>query len=271
MNAVVEKGAGRMVEHPFYLPCDNEVEVFLAAHRQRLPVMLKGPTGCGKTRFVEHMASRLGLPLITVACHEDITATDLVGRYLLQGGDTVWADGPVTRAVRSGAICYLDEVVEARADSTVVIHPLADHRRELNLERLGERLVAPDSFMLVVSYNPGYQSVLKDLKQSTRQRMIGIEFDYPVAAVETSIVMTESGIDEPRARDLVKLAHAIRRLDKGTLPEVCSTRTLVSTARMMSEGLSARAAARVAMLQPLCDDAEILRGLREVVHTYLPE
>lgn len=271
MNAMFERPSALAAAHPYYLACQDEVEVFLAAHRQRLPVMLKGPTGCGKTRFVEHMASRLGLPLITVACHEDITAADLVGRYLLQGGDTVWVDGPLTRAVRSGAICYLDEVVEARADSTVVIHPLADHRRELNLERLGERLVAPASFMLVVSYNPGYQSVLKDLKQSTRQRMVGIEFDYPSAEAETRIVMAEGGIEEGRARDLVKLAHAIRRLDKGTLPEVCSTRTLVSTARMMSEGLSARAAARVAMLQPLCDDPEVLQGLREVVHTYLAE
>lgn len=261
----------RVAEQPYYLASGDEVEVFQAAHRQRLPLMLKGPTGCGKTRLVEHMAARLGLELITIACHEDITAADLVGRYLLHGGETVWVDGPLTRAVRRGAICYLDEVVEARADTTVVIHPLADHRRELNLERLNETLHAPDDFMLVVSYNPGYQSVLKDLKQSTRQRMVGIELAYPAAERELRILVRESGIDEARALELVKLAHAIRKLDASMLPDVCSTRTLVSTARLMCEGLSARAAAMAAMLLPLCDDAEVVRGLREVVNTYLPQ
>jgi len=254
---------------PFYLPSGNEVEVFNAAFRQRLPLMLKGPTGCGKTRFVEHMAAVLGRPLISVACHEDITASDLVGRYLLQGGETVWVDGPLTRAVRTGAICYLDEVVEARADTTVVIHPLADHRRELNLERLGESLLAPPEFMLVVSYNPGYQSVLKDLKQSTRQRMVAIELGYPEAARELQIVLRESGLDEARAGELIKLAHAIRKLDASLLPEVCSTRTLVSTACLIREGLSPRSAANAAMLQPLCDDPDTQQGLREVVNTYL--
>lgn len=256
-------------ERPYYLPTGNEVEVFTAAYRQKLPLMLKGPTGCGKTRFVEHMAHALGVELITIPCHEDITAADLVGRYLLTGGETVWVDGPLTRAVRRGAICYLDEVVEARADTTVVLHPLADHRRELNIERLGETMRAPDSFMLVVSYNPGYQSVLKDLKQSTRQRMVGIEMGYPVAEKEIEIVVKETGIDRARATDLVKLANAIRKLDASSLPEVSSTRTLVSTARLMNEGLSAHAAANAAMLLPLTDDAEITRGLGEIISTYL--
>ena len=256
-------------ERPYYLPTANEVDVFTAAHKQKLPLMLKGPPGCGKTRFVEHMAHALGLPLISVACHEDITAADLVGRYLLTGGETVWVDGPLTRAVRQGAICYLDEIVEARADTTVVIHPLADHRRELNIERLGESLRAPDSFMLVVSYNPGYQSVLKDLKQSTRQRMVGIEMGYPAADKETEIVMQESGIDKAGAVNLVKLANAIRKLDASSLPEVSSTRTLISTARLMKEGLTPRAAATAAMLLPLTDDSEISRGLGEIIATYL--
>lgn len=259
----------RSEERPYYLPTSNEVEVFTAAYRQKLPLMLKGPTGCGKTRFVEHMAHALGVELITIPCHEDITAADLVGRYLLTGGETVWVDGPLTRAVRQGAICYLDEIVEARADTTVVLHPLADHRRELNIERLGETMRAPDSFMLVVSYNPGYQSVLKDLKQSTRQRMVGIEMGYPVAEKEIEIVVKETGIDRARATDLVKLANAIRKLDASSLPEVSSTRTLVSTARLMNEGLSAHAAANAAMLLPLTDDAEITRGLGEIITTYL--
>lgn len=254
---------------PYYLPTANEVEVFSAAYKQKLPLMLKGPTGCGKTRFVEHMAHALGVPLITIACHEDITAADLVGRYLLTGGETVWVDGPLTRAVRQGAICYLDEIVEARADTTVVLHPLADHRRELNIERLGESLHAPDNFMLVVSYNPGYQSVLKDLKQSTRQRMVAIEMGYPLSDKEIEIVVQESGIDKARAADLVKLANAIRKLDASSLPEVSSTRTLVSTARLMKEGLTPRAAATAAMLLPLTDDSEITRGLGEIIATYL--
>lgn len=255
---------------PFYLPSGNEVALFTAAYRQRLPVMLKGPTGCGKTRFVEHMAHRLGLPLFSVACHEDITAADLVGRYLLTGGETVWVDGPLTRAVRQGGMCYLDEIVEARADSTVVMHPLADHRRELNIERLGESLRAPDNFMLVVSYNPGYQSVLKDLKPSTRQRMVAIEMDYPAFEQELSIVVKESGVDEASAANLIKLANAVRKLDSGTLPEASSTRTLVATGRLMCEGLSAREAAKAAMILPLTDDADIQRGLAEIIHSYLP-
>jgi len=262
-------GAGAAIRHPYYVASGNEIEVFAAAHRQRLPVMLKGPTGCGKTRFVEHMASVLGLPLISIACHEDITSADLVGRFLLTGGETVWVDGPLTRAVRQGGICYLDEIVEARADTTVVLHPLADHRRELHIERLGESLHAPDRFMLVVSYNPGYQSVLKDLKQSTRQRMVGIEMTWPLPDKEIEIVVQESGIDRAAAADLVKLANAIRKLDGSSLPEVSSTRTLVSTARLIREGLSPRVAAAAAMLLPLTDDAEIHRGLAEMIATYL--
>ena len=256
-------------ESPYYLPTGDEVEVFTAAYKRKLPVMLKGPTGCGKTRFVEHMAHALGRPLISVACHEDITAADLVGRYLLSGGETVWVDGPLTRAVREGAICYLDEIVEARADSIVVIHPLTDHRRELNLERLGERLSAPDGFMLVVSYNPGYQSVLKDLKPSTRQRMVGVEMGYPSFEHEVRVVMRESGIDEAAAKDLVKLASAIRKLDSNTLQEACSTRTLIATGLLMQEGLKPRTAARAAMLMPLTDDADVQRGLAEVIQSYL--
>lgn len=261
--------ASRPPSAPFYLPIGNEVAVFGAAFRQRLPLMLKGPTGCGKTRFVEHMAHSLGVPLVTVPCHEDITAADLVGRYLLAGGETVWLDGPLTRAVRQGAICYLDEIVEARADTTVVLHPLADHRRELNVERLGVSLAAPPSFMLVLSYNPGYQSVLKDLKQSTRQRMISIEMGHPEPAKEIEIVMTETGIDQARATDLVKLSTAIRNIDSRSLPEVASTRTLINTARLMREGLTPRASAAAAMLHPLTDDPELTRGLREIIFTYL--
>jgi nitric oxide reductase NorQ protein len=256
---------------PYYLSTSNEIDVFNAAFRRKLPIMLKGPTGCGKTRFVEHMAHKLGRPLISVACHEDITAADLVGRYLLTGGETVWVDGPLTRAVREGAICYLDEIVEARADSTVVIHPLTDHRRELNLERLGETLKAPDDFMLVVSYNPGYQSVLKDLKPSTRQRMVAVEMTYPGFEHEVKIVMQESGITEQAAKDLVKLASAIRKLDNSTLPEVSSTRSLVATGLLMQEGLSPREAARAAMLMPLTDDADVQRGLAEVIQSYLAD
>lgn len=254
---------------PFYLPVSNEVDIFSAAFRQKLPLMLKGPTGCGKTRLVEHMAHMLGVPLITMACHEDVTAGDLVGRYLLTGGETVWVDGPLTRAVRMGAICYLDEIVEARADTTVVLHPLADHRRELNIERLGETLVAPDEFMLVVSYNPGYQSALKDLKQSTRQRMVSVEMGYPGFEKEIEIVVRESRIDRTHAIDLVKLATAIRKLDSSSLPEVASTRTLISAARLIKEGLKPRTAAEAAMLLPLTDDAEIVRGLHEVITAYL--
>jgi nitric oxide reductase NorQ protein len=254
-----------------YISVGREVAVFEAAARGGLPVMLKGPTGCGKTRLVEHMAKRLGRSLHTVACHEDLAAADLIGRYLLKGGETVWVDGPLTRAVKQGGICYLDEIVEARADTTVVLHPLADHRRELNVERLGEVYRAPPEFMLVISYNPGYQSVLKELKQSTRQRMVAIELGYAPAETELQILQSETRASDALARALVKLAAALRELDVEGLPEVASTRTLVSTALLVESGLAPRTAARAALALPLSDDAQIVRGLDEMIDRYLPE
>lgn len=255
---------------PYYEPVADEVATFKAAYRQRMPILLKGPTGCGKTRFVEAMAHELGRPLITVSCHDDLTAADLVGRYLLRGGETEWVDGPLTRAVRTGALCYLDEVVEARQDTTVVLHPLADHRRRLPIERLGTDLVADPGFALIVSYNPGYQSVLKDLKDSTRQRMVAITFDYPDPELERSIIVAESGVDADIAADLVRLGHAIRRLETGSLREVASTRVLISTARLITEGLPAHIAARAAVAGPLTDDPVAARGLCELIQAYLP-
>ncbi|RJG27123.1 CbbQ/NirQ/NorQ/GpvN family protein [Massilia cavernae] len=252
-----------------YIATGREKEVFRSAWQCGLPVLLKGPTGCGKTRFVQTMAEELARPLITVACHEDLTAGDLVGRFLLQSGDTKWLDGPLTRAVRTGAICYLDEVVEARADTTVVVHPLADHRRELNVERLGEHLLAPDEFMLVVSYNPGYQSVLKDLKPSTRQRMVAIELAYPDPAIEVQILCNETGIDEALADLLVRMGQAIRTLDHEGLAEVASTRTLVSTALLIKAGLPLREAAEAAIAGPLTDDPVATRQLLELVKAYV--
>jgi len=252
-----------------YISAGRERDAFSSAWKCGLPVLLKGPTGCGKTRFVQTMAEELGRPLITVACHEDLTAGDLVGRFLLQGGETKWLDGPLTRAVRTGAICYLDEVVEARADTTVVIHPLADHRRELNVERLGEHLLAPDEFMLVVSYNPGYQSVLKDLKPSTRQRMIAIELSYPAPDKEAQILRNEADIDDEVAQRLVRLGQAIRKLDHEGLAEVASTRTLVSTALLVKAGLPLRAAAEAAIAGPLTDDPVATRQLLELVRSYV--
>jgi nitric oxide reductase NorQ protein len=215
------------------------------------------------------MADELGRPLFTVACHEDLSAADLIGRYLLKGGETQWEEGPLTRAVRAGGICYLDEIVEARADTAVVLHPLADHRRELHLERLGQVLQAPDSFMLVMSYNPGYQSVLKDLKESTRQRMVAIELGYPPPDIEQRVLIEETGIAPGIAQDLVKLAVAIRQLDTPGLPEVASTRSLVSAARLCRAGLELRDAARSAIALALSDDAEIVRGLNAMIDTYL--
>jgi nitric oxide reductase NorQ protein len=230
--------------------------------------MLKGPTGCGKTRLVEAMAADLNRPLITVSCHEDLTAADLLGRYHLMGGDTVWQDGPLTRAVRAGAICYLDEVIEARMDTTVVIHALTDHRRELNIDRRNEVLVAPPEFMLVVSYNPGYQSVLKDLKPSTRQRMVAIELNFPAPEIEKKILIQETGLDEKRAVDLVRLAQAIRQLDMPQLPEVCSTRTLITAAALMGSGLDPRKAINAAIVAPLSDDGAVSRSLIEMSTAY---
>jgi len=255
---------------PFYRAVGDEVEVFRAAAGRGLPVLLKGPTGCGKTRFVEAMAHALGRELITVAGHEDMTSADLVGRFLLKGGETVWVDGPLTRAVREGAIFYLDEVVEARQDTTVVIHPLADHRRELPVDRLGTTLTAAPGFQLVISYNPGYQSVLKNLKESTRQRFIAIELGYPSAAVETEVVAYEAGIDTETARALVKLAYAIRNLDGSPLREVASTRMLILAGGLAAEGLNLRSAVHAAVVEVLSDDHDVIRALDELVNTVLP-
>jgi nitric oxide reductase NorQ protein len=254
---------------PYYRPVGNEEAVFKAAYRQGLSLVLKGPTGCGKTRFVEAMAHDLDRPLITVACHDDLTTADLVGRYLLRGDETVWVDGPLTRAVREGAICYLDEVVEARQDTTVVLHPLADYRRQLPIERLGITLDAAPGFGLVVSYNPGYQSVLKDLKDSTRQRMVAIEFGFPEPDVEEGIVTHESGVDQATAVELVKFGQAIRRLETGGLREVASTRVLIAAGRLIAEGLTMRDAARAAIAGPLTDEPSVSRGLNEMIDVYL--
>src|SRR5580693_1791797 len=254
---------------PYYQAVGGEEAIFKAAYRRGLALVLKGPTGCGKTRFVEAMAYDLGRPLITVACHDDLTTADLVGRYLLRGDETVWMDGPLTRAVREGAICYLDEVVEARQDTTVVLHPLADHRRQLPIERLGVTLDAAPQFGLVVSYNPGYQSVLKDLKDSTRQRMVAIEFGFPAADIEERIVAHEAGVDGATAAELVRFGQAIRRLEAGGLREVASTRVLIAAAQLVAEGLTMREAARAAIAGPLTDDVAVGRALGEMVQVYL--
>ncbi len=254
---------------PYYVPVGNEADVFRAAFRQGLSVLLKGPTGCGKTRFVEAMAYDLDRPLMTVACHDDLTTADLVGRFLLRGGETEWVDGPLTRAVREGAICYLDEIVEARQDTTVVLHPLADYRRQLPIERLGLTLDAAPGFCLVVSYNPGYQSVLKDLKDSTRQRMVAIEFGFPAPEVEEKIVAHEAGISSGMAAQLVRFAQAIRRLETAGLREVASTRVLIAAGRLVAEGLSLRQAARAAIAGPLTDDSIVMSGLAKMIDVYL--
>jgi nitric oxide reductase NorQ protein len=256
---------------PFYVPVGDEEQIFTASYRQNLSVVLKGPTGCGKTRFVEAMAHDLERPLITVSCHDDLTTADLVGRFLLADGETRWVDGPLTRAVRDGAICYLDEVVEARQDTTVVIHPLADHRRQLPIDRLGVVLDAAPGFCLVVSYNPGYQSVLKDLKDSTRQRMVAIELDFPPADVEEKVVCHESGVDHEQAAQLVQLAQAIRRLETAGLREVASTRVLIAAARLFADGIPLPAAARAAIAGPLTDDPIVGAGLRQMIATYLAD
>ncbi|MDT5177502.1 MAG: nitric oxide reductase NorQ protein, partial [Mycobacterium sp.] len=261
----------RAAVRPFYHATGNEAEVFKAAHRQGLSLLLKGPTGCGKTRFVEAMAYDLQRPLITVACHDDLTTADLVGRYLLRGDETVWVDGPLTRAVREGAICYLDEVVEARQDTTVVLHPLADHRRQLPIERLGVTLEAAPGFGLVVSYNPGYQSVLKDLKDSTRQRMVAIEFGFPTPDVEEGIVRHEAGVGQRVAAELVRFGGAIRRLETGALREVASTRVLIAAGRLVAEGLPLGVAVQAAVVGPLTDDATVSRGLADLIDVYLTE
>ncbi|HEX8492803.1 MAG TPA: CbbQ/NirQ/NorQ/GpvN family protein [Pyrinomonadaceae bacterium] len=259
----------RVAEEPYYLAVAREVELFEAAYATRLPVMLKGPTGSGKTRFVEHMAWRLQRPLITVACHEDLSATDLVGRFLLEGVETVWHDGPLTKAVRNGAICYLDEVVEARKDTIVIIHPLTDDRRRLPIEKRGTVLDAPPDFMLVVSYNPGYQSILKDLKQSTRQRFVALEFDYPPPEMETEIVAREGGVDVGTARDLVLIGQKVRNLRGHGLEEGVSTRLLIYAAQMIARGIPPVNAADVALCSPITDDRDLQRSIREIVTTVI--
>lgn len=269
-------------EEPYYLPIGDEVELFQTAYEQRIPVLFKGPTGCGKTRFVEYMAFKLGrpvtrvsrgdgdtvdhrMPLITVACHEDLTASDLVGRYLLDIDGTRWVDGPLTRAVKLGAICYLDEVVEARKDTTVLIHPLTDYRRLLPIEKLGQVVEAADGFLLVISYNPGYQSALKDLKHSTRQRFIAIEFNYPPRDQEAAIIAHEAGCSPQAANDLSKLGEKVRNLKEHGLGEGVSTRLLIYAGRLMAKGIPARRACQVAVTWALTDDLEVQRSIEEVV------
>ncbi len=264
MNALT-KPREVAAETPFYLEQGDERALFETAFRNELPLLLKGPTGCGKTRFVAHMAARLGRPLYTVACHDDVSAADLVGRYLLRGGETVWVDGPLTRAVREGAICYLDEVVEARKDVTVVLHPLTDDRRILPIDRTGETLTAAPGFMLVASYNPGYQNILKTLKPSTRQRFLAIEFDFPRQEEEVEIVATESGLDRERARALVRLASKLRALKGQDLEEGVSTRLVVYCATLIGEGMPVDRAVRAAMNEPLTDDADGRAGRNDHV------
>ena len=250
---------------PFYLPIGDEVAVFEECHNRGLGVMLKGPTGCGKTRFVEHMAWRLHRPLITVACHDDLSATDLTGRWLVRDGETVWQDGPLTRAARAGAICYLDEVVEARQDVVVVIHPLTDDRRMLPIEKTGELVDAAPGFQLVISYNPGYQHVLKDLKPSTRQRFVSLEFDFPPPALERRVVAHEGGVDDATAAALVELAIRVRRLRDRGLAEVPSSRLLVATARLISGGIAPARACQVALMSPLTDDPDLLAAISDLI------
>jgi len=254
---------------PFYQPQGDEVALYEAAYAARLPVMVKGPTGCGKSRFIEFMAHRLQRPLITVACNEDMTASDLVGRYLLEPDGTRWQDGPLTVAARTGAICYLDEIVEARQDTTVVIHPLTDHRRTLPLDRKGETVHAHPDFQLVISYNPGYQSLLKDLKPSTKQRFVAFEFDYPDAALEARIVHAETGLDTTRAAQLVQIGQAARQLKGHGLTEGISTRLLVYAATLIMGGVAARAACRIAMVRPITDDADIRQTLDHTIDAVL--
>lgn len=266
-------------QQPYYLPLGDEVEVFRAAYDARLPILLKGPTGCGKTRFVEHMAwrlyrgeaqSELEVPLLTISCHEDLTATDMVGRFLLQGDETVWQDGPLTRAVRSGAICYLDEIVEARKDTTVLIHSLTDHRRLLPIDKTGELLAAHPDFLLVISYNPGYQSVLKDLKTSTRQRFVSLAFDYPDEAREAAIIAHEAGVDGQLAERLAVIGAKVRNLREHGFEEGVSTRLLIYTGSLVKRGVAARRAAEIAIVSAVSDDAIVQQAIADIVDVVLP-
>jgi len=250
---------------PYYREVGDETRSFLAAAQARAPVLLKGPTGCGKSRFVEAMAARLERPLVTVACNDETSAHDLLGRWLVRGGDTVWQDGPVTRAVRQGAVLYLDEVAEAREDVIVVLHPLADHRRQLHLDRIDETLTADDRFMLVASFNPGYRRGLKELKPSTRQRFVTLAFDYPAPAAEVEIIVAEAGVAVEVARRLVALAGKLRKLEELGLAETVSTRLLVHAARLVVAGVPARRAGQIAIANTLTDDAETQRALNDLV------
>lgn len=280
-NLHTDRGMSRLMEEPWYLPLADEVQLFEAAYQARLPVLLKGPTGCGKTRFVEHMAWRLyrqnssasctiETPLITVSCHEDMTATDLVGRYLLSGDSTVWMDGPLTRAVRSGALCYLDEVVEARKDTTVVIHSLTDHRRVLPIEKTGELLDAHPDFLLIMSYNPGYQSLSKDLKPSTRQRFVSLEFGYPSVEAESAIIAHEGGIDAGLAQQLALIGQKTRHLRETGLAEGVSTRLLVYAAQLMARGIAPRRACDIAIVNAIADDNDMQQAIAAMVDVLLP-
>jgi nitric oxide reductase NorQ protein len=255
----------RIREEPFYAEVGNEIRLFTVAAKNRMPVMLKGPTGCGKTRFVRHMAWRLGRPLITVACHEDLTASDLVGRYLLKGDETVWVDGPLTLGVKHGAIVYLDEIVEARKDTTVIIHPLSDDRRLLPIEKKGQVIEAVDDFMLVISYNPGYQSALKDLKQSTRQRFLAIEFTYPPPAIEVQVIEREAGVSREIAQKLVTLGEKVRNLRHHGLEEGVSTRLLIYAAQLIGQGIPPVCACEAAVARPITDDPDMQRSIQELV------
>mgnify|MGYP001437176506 CR=1 FL=1 len=272
----------QLEEEPYYVPIGDEVELFEAAYKQKLPLIFKGPTGCGKTRFVEYMSYKLGaeltkvmkndaddsavnLPLVTIACHEDLTGSDLVGRYLLEGDQTVWLDGPLTRAVKAGGICYLDEVVEARKDTTVLIHPLTDHRRILPIEKRGELLQAADGFLLVLSYNPGYQSALKDLKHSTRQRFVSIEFDYPPMELEAQIVEHEAGVDKETAYQLAKLGEKVRNLKEHGLGEGASTRLLIYAGQLMAQGIAPRRACQVSVNWAITDDHSLQQSITEII------
>jgi nitric oxide reductase NorQ protein len=272
----------QLEEEPYYVPVGDEAELFEAAYKQKLPLIFKGPTGCGKTRFVEYMSYKLGaeltkvmkndaddsavnLPLVTIACHEDLTGSDLVGRYLLEGDQTVWLDGPLTRAVKAGGICYLDEVVEARKDTTVLIHPLTDHRRILPIEKRGELLQAADGFLLVLSYNPGYQSALKDLKHSTRQRFVSIEFDYPPMELEAQIVEHEAGVDKETAYQLAKLGEKVRNLKEHGLGEGASTRLLIYAGQLMAQGIAPRRACQVSVNWAITDDHSLQQSITEII------
>ncbi len=272
-------------EEPFYIPQSDEIELFQVAYSQKIPVLLKGPTGCGKTRFVEYMAWRLNqehrgdqspslpaggngqhkIPLVTVACHEDLTGSDLVGRYLIEAEGTRWIDGPLSRAVKAGGICYLDEVVEARKDTTVLIHPLTDHRRILPVEKRGTIIQAHDDFLLVISYNPGYQSALKDLKHSTRQRFIAIDFDYPPKEIEAKIIQHESSVDEGSALQLAKLGEKVRHLKEHGLQEGASTRLLIYAGKLIASGVQPRRACQSAIVWAVVDDIQVQRSIEEVI------